>query len=345
MAGQDRTVAGACLKPVLWVLSCLYGVIVIVACALYRRGVWRVYKARKPVVSVGNITAGGVGKTPIVMLIAEYLFRKGLHPVVLTRGYMSGGPSSAASSDEALMMAERLKGVRVVVNPDRVVAVQALQSDTALDLFIMDDGFQHWRLARDLDIVAIDATAPLGRGHVLPRGLLREPLTALRRAGLFIITKTDIGQGQMDDIRRLLAWVNPRCPVVETIHAPVAAHELWQGRGSSDLVSLRDRVIALSAIGAPDTFTATLRQCGAVVEGVFAYEDHHVYTSEDARAIVRSCMEKKIMKVVTTEKDAVKLRGLKEAFQGVSLWVLEINLKVVHGETELFSRLDRCCHP
>ncbi len=345
MTGKDRTAAGACLKPLLWALSCFYGVIVLFARALYRYGICPVHKARKPVISVGNITAGGVGKTPIVIFIAEYFSRKGLHPVVLTRGYMAAGAPSEVPSDEAVMMAERLEGVRVVVDPDRVAMVRALEHDAANDIFIMDDGFQHWKLARDLDIVAIDATAPLSQGHVLPRGLLREPLTALRRAGLFVITKTDIGRDNMDDIRRVLRGIDPQCPVVETVHAPAALHELWQERGSSDLSPLKDNVVALSAIGAPDAFEATLRQCGAAVEGVFSYEDHHVYILEDAREIVRFCMDKKITKVVTTQKDAVKLRGLREAFQGVSLWVLEINLKVVHGETEFFSRLDRCLHP
>ncbi len=345
MAGKDTTAAGACLKPVLWLLSCVYGVIVVVTRALYAYGIFFSFKARKPVISVGNITAGGVGKTPIVMFIAEYFSRKGLRPVVLTRGYMPAGVSSDAPSDEAVMMAERLNGVRVIVDPDRVAAARALQVDAAVDMLILDDGFQHWRLARDLDIVAIDATAPLARGHVLPRGLLREPLTALKRAGLFVITKSDLGRENVDDIRRALARIHPQCPVVETVHAPVALRELWRERGPSDLMPLKDSVVAVSAIGAPDAFEATLRRCGASVEGVFAFEDHHVYTSGDARAIVRYCAEKKIMKVVTTQKDAVKLRGLREAFQGVSLWVLEIDLKVVHGETEFFSKLDRCCHP
>jgi tetraacyldisaccharide 4'-kinase len=210
------------------------------------------------------------------------------------------------------------------------------------NVFILDDGFQHARLKRDLDIVAIDATNAFGNGYLLPRGILREPLSALARADLFVLTKTDLGRAHVDAIRLKLDHFKPGCMVVETVHAPVAVYDVWGNTWVSDLSSLQDRLAGICAIGSPDSFEAMLRREGGQVEKMFVFDDHHVYTEADVQRIRAFCAEKKISKVVTTDKDAVKLRDFQKAFQGVSLLVLEIEIKVVHGQTELFSRIGRC---
>jgi tetraacyldisaccharide 4'-kinase len=338
---KDRTWAGAVLKPFLALLSFVYAGIMIVIHALYQVGVLPSYRPQHPVISVGNITAGGVGKTPIVMFLVRLLKDKGFSPVVLTRGYMALREEAGQASDEATMISEKLN-VPVMVNPDRVAAARNAQDCAMGNIFILDDGFQHRRLKRDLDVVAIDATNAFGNGYLLPRGVLREPLSVLARADLFILTKVDIGQARVADIRRKLEQIKPGCTVIETVHAPVAVYDVGADARSPDFSMLRDRVVGVCAIGVPGSFEVMLRREGSQVEKMFIFDDHHVYTDEDVRRIMAFCREKKIGKIVTTDKDVVKLRAFQKAFQGVSLFVLEIDIKVVHGQTEFFSRIDRC---
>ncbi|MBF0331107.1 MAG: tetraacyldisaccharide 4'-kinase [Candidatus Omnitrophica bacterium] len=340
---KDKSMAGSALKPFLWLLSWLYTGAVVLKRWLYHVGVMKVHKAGCPVISIGNITAGGVGKTPLVIFMAEFLRKRGLKPVILTRGYMGRAPM--AESDEAKMLAERLGGVTVMVDPDRVRATIKAEQRSPVDVFVLDDGFQHWRLKRDLDLVAIDATDPFGNGRLLPRGLLREPLSALKRADLFILTKTDIGHQHVPRLRSVLHKINPRCGIVETVHAPVAIVNILTGERSAELSLLKDRMAAMCAIGSPDSFAGTLKAQGAQVERLFAFDDHYVYDAGDVTDIVRFCVERKISKVVTTHKDAVKIRAFSSMFSGVSFLVLEIDIKVTYGENELFSRIDRLLHP
>jgi len=342
ITGEDRGFCAQGVWPLLWVLSCAYAAGVSVLRLLYKMGVLRSLRAGKPVISVGNITAGGVGKTPLVIFLAELLRGRGLRPVILTRGYMAG---TGMRSDEADMMAECLPGVAVLVNPDRAAAVKEAEARLAPDVFILDDGFQHWRLKRDLDIVAIDASNPFGNGHVLPRGLLREPMSALARADLVILTKTDLGRAHVAAIRDVLKKLNPASAVVETVHVPVGVMDVFAGTRHRGLALIQDRVAAVCALGSPGSFKALLAREGARVEGLFTFDDHHGYTRGDIARIAGFCRSKKLNKVVTTHKDAVKIRHFEEAFQGISLLVLEIEIKVTYGEDELLSRLARFGHP
>jgi tetraacyldisaccharide 4'-kinase len=238
-------------------------------------------------------------------------------------------------------MSERLD-VPVMINPDRMVSAKNAEACSMGNIFILDDGFQHERLKRDLDIVAIDATNAFGNGYLLPRGILRESLAALTRADLFILTKTDLGRVYVPGIRNVLERIKPGCVIVETIHAPVSVYDVGAEVHLPDLSSLEDRIVGVCAIGAPDAFESMLRREGSLIEKMFVFEDHHLYAEEDVRCVVAFCHEKKIGKIVTTHKDAVKLRGFQKAFQGISLLVLEVEIKVVHGQAEFFARIDRC---
>jgi tetraacyldisaccharide 4'-kinase len=339
ITGKDHSIMGAFLKPVLSAFSFIYRIAVILTQRAYSVGFRPSYKARKPVISVGNITAGGVGKTPLVILIAEHFAHKKFRPAVITRGYMAG----KASSDEAQMLAAQLKDVPVVVDPDRVAAVKGVEKD--VDVLVLDDGFQHWPLKRDVDIVAIDAMNPFGNGALLPRGLLREPLEALSRADVFVLTRTDLGRINVPDVRKKLAALNAKAFCVETVHAPGNVLDLWTGEPRGGLSSIKERVIALCAIGSPDAFKAMLLGEGVDVIRLFAFDDHYIYSEKDVYEIVAFCRKQDIKTILTTAKDAVKIKGFQKAFQGVGLLVVEVKIKVVHGETEFFSRLDRCCHP
>lgn len=297
---------------------------------LYIRGVTarrdkdlaRAVRAGVPVISVGNITAGGTGKTPCIMKLAALLKASGRRPAILTRGYRGGmekrggivadgqalRATQAMAGDEPYMMAVKLPGVPVLAGRDRVVSAAAAKA-LGVDVLLLDDGFQYWRLHRDLDVVLIDSTQPFGGGHVLPRGLLREPEDALARAGLFILTKAGQASGaEREAIRAHLRRANPTAPVIEADHAPRTFTPLAEWPSLRPLPKAGQTVFLLSGIGNPGGFARTAEEAGLAVVGSRSLPDHHLYTeadlrraAEDARAAGASC-------IAVTEKDAVKIR-------------------------------------
>ena len=306
------------LKLFFLALSFVYTAIVATSVWLYRNGVLKQHRLDRPVISVGNITVGGTGKTPLVIKIAQICKENKLKPAILTRGYMGRGPgSSSRESDEAAMMREVLGDVPVLAGADRVKNAEEFLGNNQADIFILDDGFQHWRLARDLDIVAVDAVNPFGNGQLLPRGILREPLATLRRAGLLVLTRTDMEQAQVGSIRKRLAMIGCAQPIIETIHRPVRLVDLktGQSRGLGTLAGLD--VCAFCSLGAPAAFTATLRQLGAKIQKAFNFVDHYVYNTKDIRSILEFCRPNQTGIVVTTQKDAVKLADLRDEFRQI----------------------------
>ena len=212
---------------------------------------------------MGNITVGGTGKTPLVVKIAQIYKQNKLKPVILTRGYMGRGVAgNNKQSDEAAMMREILPDVPILSGADRIKNAEQFLKNNQADVFILDDGFQHWRLARDLDIVAIDATNPWGNGRLLPRGILREPLAALRRANLLILTKVDLGREQTGLIRKRLAAIGCAQQLIETVHRPARLMDLKTGMSRELETIAGQRVCAVCSLGAPAAFAATLTQLG-----------------------------------------------------------------------------------
>ncbi len=296
---------------------------------LYEKGVvskrtkdtLRTVHAGIPVISVGNITAGGTGKTPCIMALAKLLIQRGRQPAILTRGYKGGLEKKGGivsdkerilvtqkeAGDEPYMMAAKLPGVPVIAGRDRVVSAVAAKALGA-DVLLLDDGFQYWKLARDLDIVLLDATNPFGGGHVLPRGLLREPMEALSRAGLFLLTKVDqVSGAEISHIKEILTQYAPGVPVISSGHAPTALMPLsaWPNAGQ---VPKETDVFLLSGIGNPGAFQKTAVSAGLTVKGTLALPDHHSYTDGDlakAEALAKAAGANAI---VMTEKDAVKIK-------------------------------------
>lgn len=283
----------------------------------------RAVHAGVPVISVGNITAGGTGKTPCIMNLASFLRAAGRRPAILTRGYRGGmekkggivadGTSirttQAMAGDEPYMMALKLPGVPVLAGRNRVVSAAAAKALGA-DVLLLDDGFQYWRLFRDLDVVLIDSTHPFGGGHVLPRGLLREPEDALRRAGLFILTKAgQVDQAARDAIRARLRAVNPAAPVIESDHAPMTWTPLADWPHTAPLPEVRGQaVFLLSGIGNPGGFCRTAEEAGFVVAGSRNLPDHHDYTEGDIRTASEEAAACGADCIAVTEKDAVKIK-------------------------------------
>jgi tetraacyldisaccharide 4'-kinase len=304
MAGDD--VWTLPLRGVLWACSGLYGVAVARRNRRYDRGD-SIAKVDAPVISVGNITTGGTGKTPLVIDIGRRLQQLGRKVGVLSRGYKAG-PDQAG--DELQLVARRLPEAVCVADPDRTAAAKRAIAEQRVDAIVLDDGFQHRRLHRDLDVVAIDATRPFGFGHLLPRGLLREPLRSLRRAGLIVVTRAD--QVDADTLRALharLGEIAPQVPRLSCRHEPSGLVELG-GEPSEVTIEPGCGVFCFSAIGNPDAFEATVRQMGAQICGYVRLPDHHRYQSDDLARIAQEAKRGGAALVLTTEKDAVKVANL-----------------------------------
>jgi tetraacyldisaccharide 4'-kinase len=306
-----------------------------------------------PVISIGNLTVGGTGKTPAVMALAERAKETGFHPVILTRGYRGGrkgscfvstgaGPlySPQETGDEPYLMAKRLKGVTIVKGADRYEAgmLAINRSEGGLDkegkgpLFIVDDGFQHWGLQRDIDILLIDAVNPFGNGKLLPEGILREPLSSIKRADLIVLTKSDlIDERSIAETAETIRKTAPQTPVFRARHRPA---ELIAPDGTTHRTdSFRGRrVLAFAGIANPVYFQALLRAVGMDIVDFIPFRDHHDYSEGDIQEIKSRAMG---LDMVTTEKDLVKLEG---ASLPGNLYALRIEFSV---DAELYENIFR----
>lgn len=335
----------------------------------YRRG-WLV-RGRLPcvVVSVGNLTVGGTGKTPAVEMVARWLSDEGRRVVIVSRGYgrRPGAPVELVSDggaprlpaeragDEPLLLARRLPGVAVVVGADRLRAGQWAVSNLRPDVVLLDDGFQQRRLVKDVEIVCLDARAPWGPGGLFPRGTLREPRSALTRADLLIVTRGDARRnlaGLFDEIRH---HAGP-APCLAADYAVEALEDLASGALHPASALAGRGVLAFAGIAAPERLVETLTAHGANVRDVVAFPDHHVYRPSDLAAVTRRARAMGASLLVTTEKDAVRLRppGTTGAWASsgqageavVPMWVLRVRLEPVGGPSlerwraELRARVD-----
>ncbi len=302
---------------------------------LYACGLLRAERAAVPVVSVGNLTVGGTGKTPFVRYLARALLARGRLPSILLRGY---GPSPRqpklafpgiwrSVGDEAALLASWLPGVPVVACRNRRRGARAaLTLAPMLDLLLLDDGFQHRRLARDLDIVLLDASDPWGGGRLFPAGRLREPPAALARAQAVVITRAGAAK-DLESLRRDVQRLAPGAllAVAEDIAIGILGHSTGERR-SLEWLSGRE-ILAVAAIGRPAAFAASLERLGARVE-LAAFRDHHEYTGQEVDGLVSRARGRVI---VTTEKDAIRWPGDRPA----DLWVLQSALGFREGERAL----------
>jgi tetraacyldisaccharide 4'-kinase len=305
VSGRAAGIRPALARLGLWTASIPYEAAIRLRNRLYDRGWKRQYRAAVPVVSVGNLTLGGTGKTPCAEYLARFYRERDVRVVILSRGY--GAPTGP--NDEALVLEENLSDVPHLQGADRVALAGVAVEELEAELVILDDGFQHRRLARDLDLMLLDATNPWGYGSVFPRGLLREPPTSLRRADAVLLTRWDqvsdaVGIELKERIRRL----SPGRPVVATTHAPV--EWVQHGQPPRPLEAVRGRpVAAFCGIGNPESFRRTLRDLGTEPADFRAFPDHHAYTRadvDDLRLWARAQPPDAVL--ATTQKDLVKLR-------------------------------------
>lgn len=307
VSGQTNGVLASGLRMALGVASLGYGLAVCIRNELYERGWKSVRRAAVPVISIGNLTTGGTGKTPLVAMVCHLLQESGLRPGIVSRGYRS---VDGEANDEKLVLNLLCPGVPHAQDPDRVAAANSLTFAEHVDAIVMDDGFQHRRLHRDLEIVLIDATNPFGYGRLLPRGLLREPLSSLRRADIAIITRSDlVAEKVLVDIERTIIDAAPQL-VDHILHVVFQPKLLRNSDGTkTPLSDVETRPVFLMAgIGNPDAFRITVSRAGMCVAGTSWFPDHHHYSGDDLNQVQQAAAaESSDALIVTTLKDLVKL--------------------------------------
>jgi tetraacyldisaccharide 4'-kinase len=319
-------------ESLLWPLSLVYGAVAHLRALGYRKKIFRQRRLDGVVISVGNLTVGGTGKTPMVLWIAERLLAEGKSVAILTRGYRgkpvearagksqtSGGSEADSTSDEVQLLRSRL-GERVMfgVGADRYENGMAL-TERGVKWFILDDGFQHLQLARDVNIVLIDASKPFGGGHLLPAGRLREPRSALKRADLIVITRSSHAPAIESVVRHY-----SRAPIfyahtkLDSVHSPLQPHlTLYEASGRA--------LFAFCGIGNPGAFIADLREWGFQIVGHKFFRDHHRYSPAEMAEIEEEARKAGATALICTEKDSF---NLPEKSSSMDVWVCAISLQV-----------------
>lgn len=301
----------------------------------FDRGHATVHRADVPVLSVGNLTLGGTGKTPMVEWLARWFRDRDVRVAIVSRGY---GAEVGQRNDEALELEQKLPDVPHLQNPNRVAAVQTAVDQLDARLIVLDDGFQHRRLWRDLDIVMIDALEPFGYGHVFPRGTLREPISALSRADLIALSRSDMVEpSRREEIRREVERHAPNAAWIEVAHQPRALISCGETETPLDSLAGR-RVAAFCGIGNPQGFRHTLQSCGYQVVDLYELPDHHNYRREDVESLTAWVEQlDDVAAVVCTHKDLVKLRV--ERLGETPLWAMMIALEIRQGAEVLEEKL------
>ncbi len=336
--------------PFLWLASVAYGAGLEVRKFLYRIGIFKIRSVSAKVISIGNIAMGGTGKTPLTMVVAQELAKQGKKVVILSRGYKrtrrkswdcvseGQGPllSPQEAGDEPWLMASKLSGIPIYVGGNRYEVAQEVLRQRPVDVFLLDDGFQHWGLERNLDIVTLDVTRFQKNKALLPLGFFREPLKGLKRAQCFVLVRTaDLESSETEEIKQRLQRLHPNAFILEANYQPHSLRHVV----SQDILPIGNlshkKVFAFAGIGNPHSFKKMIQELQAQVVGFQAYLDHWRYSAADIQRLIRKFREVQADVLLTTEKDAVRLShtSFKETFRDVPIYVLSVNLKMTHGES------------
>jgi tetraacyldisaccharide 4'-kinase len=344
------------LRLLLLPFSLLYGAVVAVRNWMFDVGLLRRHSVSAKVVSVGNIGVGGTGKTPLVEYVARALQRRGRRVAVLSRGYgrvtsgyvvVSNGRQRCAESwdsgDEPAQMADKLEGVVVAVDADRVRGANRLIREFGVDAIVLDDGFQHRYLNRDVDLVVIPAEDARSTGFLLPAGNMREPRSSLRRADLIVLSRCR-DRHQFSETRTALREKLDKPMVAMRMHPTLLHHVAGGNVASVEEVSGR-RVVAFSGIGHPEGFEATLRGLNVELVDHLRFGDHHEFRDGDIRTVVEVFIRSHAAMVLTTEKDAVRLRGnqslLERYLRQHPVYAVEVRAEVFEGNDLLETALQQ----
>ena len=347
VSGQRPGLSGAVLRCLLNPAALVYSSVVKLRNFMYSKAWLKTRKVDALVISVGNITTGGTGKTPLVNWLYNRIVensrvkRQDHRCAILTRGYKT---RRGMLSDEPAILAKDCPEAKVLVNPDRAAAANEAVNRWNTDILIMDDGFQHRRLCRDLDIVTVDATCPFGYGKLLPAGLLREPVSALKRADAVVITRCDkVADAELRNLEEQLHLVNPSMCVARSVHAPVCAHSF--GRREIGLEEIKGKnVFAFCGIGNPDAFLSTIKNLGFNLVGLKVYNDHYRYTNDDVADIHEEARYLSADLIMTTQKDWGKVFESDFAVlnsQDIPFTCLTVELRIVAGEDQITQLIEQ----
>ncbi len=350
-------------------LSRLYRVIIQLRHFMYRKGLFRHHTLGCQVISVGNLTVGGTGKTPVVEVFARELQKEGRRVAILSRGYKKVEPGfvrrfidrvtlrearrpprivsdgetlqldSAMSGDEPYMLATNLPEVCVLVDRNRVKSGKYAINRLGCDTLVLDDGFQYLSLKPRVQIVLVDRTNPFGNEYCLPRGILREPVKNIKRADFIFITKSN-GSGA-NVIRERLRQYNQHAEIIECMHCPRHLENLYtrERRGLEYLKGLR--IVAVSAIAAPRGFERELEKLGATITDRVNFADHHRYTQQEIIDIINRAAELKADAILTTEKDAVRFPRMDR--RDIPVYFLRVDIEILSGQEDFRTCISRIC--
>ncbi len=352
-------------------LSYLYGVIVQLRLWLYRKRIFKERALGCLVISIGNLTVGGTGKTPVVEKFARALQAGGRRVAILSRGYKSKQPpllrrlwarlsgqnlsspprvvsdgtsillDSRHAGDEPYMLACNLPDVAVLVDKNRVKSGLYAITHFNADTLLLDDGLQHLRLKHRLDIVLVDRTAPFGNEHLLPRGTLREPPSHLRRASYILITKCN-GEDLSPLIDRIRRY-NKTAEIIQCSHRPVLLRDVWSSH-TEPLDWLGGKTVgAVSGIARPESFEAALEELGAKIVIRRRFEDHHRYLEREIRGFLDRCIQRGLDALITTEKDAVRFPRIRDA--ELPVMYLRVEIEILSGHETWEKCVERICRP
>ena len=363
--GADRDQSGPinALLALLKGLSCVFAGIVAIRHCLYRFGIMRRYPLGIQVISIGNVTAGGTGKTPVTEIFARTLAAEGRKVAILSRGYrrkeapwwqrlftqviekplvVSDGKrvllDAATGGDEPYMLASNLPGVAVVVDRNRVKAGRYAVKNFGCDTIILDDGFQYQKLKHSIEVVLVDSTNPFGNGNMLPRGILREPAKNLARADIVFLTKC---RGDVSAVKEEIRRYNRTAEIVECNHTPRVLKDVWS-REEFPLDWLKGKTLCtLSGIASPKGFENSLRHLGAKVVWCERYADHHRYDASEVLYALNRTADMGADALVTTEKDAVRFPRLETA--PVRCLYLRIAIEILAGGESFTQIINRIC--
>jgi tetraacyldisaccharide 4'-kinase len=330
ISGQSVGLTATILRFFMGVAATGYSLVVRLRSSLYSKRWLEIHTADVPVISIGNITTGGTGKTPLVIWLCKFLQQKNFRCAILTRGYKT----TQNSVDEPAILTESCPQAKVIVNPNRVEAAAEAVDKFGAKVLIMDDGFQHRRLHRDLDIVTVDATCPFGYGKLLPTGLLREPVASLKRADAAVLTRCDqISESELSLIEKELRLITPAMIIAKSIHNPVCAKSATGEKITIE--QLKDKkIFAFCGIGNPDAFLNTIKNTGANLVGSKIYNDHYPYADSDIDDIHGQANRSGADLILSTQKDHTRY-AIRNTRYEIPFAYLAIEIRFTSGEDKL----------
>lgn len=320
------------VKIFLHIISLAYAGLIYLWDSAFRSGLFRTRRAGCKVISIGNITVGGTGKTPFTAYLVKALRSRAKKIAVITRGY---------GDDETRMLRAWLGDTPLIADSDRLRAAGLAVKRFGAEIVILDDGFQHRRIARDVDIVLIDSHEPFGNNYFFPRGVLREPIRALKRADIAVLTKTDFGGDNTAVLRDQLKGYGMR-RVFNSEHKALYLYDITEeGRHLAlDIISGK-KIAVLSSVADPSYFKYILNNLGAFLTDIYEFEDHHNYSEKELACLADSASKNGCAYVVTTEKDAVKIKPYLSQKGAAKILVLKVELEILNNGDQLLNEIFR----